>query len=124
MAAQADQYDAFVAVGGGSTIDTAKAANLYSCYPADFLDYVRPPLGKGRAIPGSLKPLIEIPTTAGTGSETTGVAIFNFVSVHAKSGISHPWLRPTLGLIDPENTRTHPPRCSGFHGVGRFEPRG
>ncbi len=116
-AAQAENFEAFVAVGGGSTMDTAKAANLYCCYPADFLDYVNPPLGKGQPVPGPLKPLIAIPTTAGTGSETTGVAIFDFVRMHAKTGIAHRRLKPALGLIDPENTRTLPQAVAASAGL-------
>ena len=116
-AAQADNFDAFVALGGGSTIDTAKAANLYSCYPADFLDYVNPPIGSGKPVPGPLKPLIAIPTTAGTGSETTGVAIFDFVRMRTKTGIAHRRLKPTLGLLDPENTRTLPPAVAASAGL-------
>ena len=115
--AESAEPDAFVAVGGGSTIDTAKAANLYSTYPADFLTYVNPPIGAGRPLPGPLKPLFAIPTTAGTGSETTGVAIFDFVEMHAKTGIADRALKPTLGLLDPVNTRTLPPAVAASTGL-------
>lgn len=101
-------FDGFVGVGGGSSIDTAKAANLYSTYPADFLAYVNRPIGEGRPVPGRLKPLIAIPTTAGTGSETTGVSIFDLTEMHAKTGIAHRALRPVMGIVDPNNTRTMP----------------
>ena len=111
------KFDGFVGVGGGSSIDTAKAANLYATYPADFLTYVNAPVGKGAPVPGPLKPLIGIPTTAGTGSETTGAAIFDLVEMHAKTGIAHRFLRPVLGIVDPDNTRSLPrmvAACTGF----------
>ena len=116
--ANTQQIDGIVAVGGGSVIDTAKAVNLYTTYPpADFLDYVNAPIGRAQPVPGPLKPLIAIPTTAGTGSETTGVSIFDLTEMHAKTGIASRRLKPTLGLLDPENTRTMPPEVAASTGL-------
>ncbi|KAI1268096.1 iron-containing alcohol dehydrogenase-domain containing protein [Xylariaceae sp. FL1019] len=110
--------DAFLAVGGGSVMDTAKLMNLYTEYPdADFLDFVNAPLGKGRPIEKKLKPLIAIPTTAGTGSETTGTAIFDLVAKKAKTGIAHRNLKPTLGICDPLNTKTMPAAVKASSGL-------
>ena len=89
-------------------MDTCKAANLYSTHPADFLAYVNAPVGDGRPVPGPLKPHIACPTTSGTGSEATGIAIFDLLALKAKTGIQSRWLKPTTGLIDPEVTRTLP----------------
>ena len=117
-AARDPACDAFVAVGGGSTIDTAKAVNLYTTYPPeDFLDYVNPPIGRGLPVPGPLKPLMAIPTTAGTGSETTGVSVFDVTRLKAKTGISSRRLKPTLGYLDPENTRTMPSQVAASTGL-------
>ncbi len=115
--AQDGDYQGYVAVGGGSVIDTAKAANLYATYPDDFYAYINAPIGLGKPVPGPVKPLIAIPTTAGTGSETTGVVIMDLTERHAKSGIAHRYLKPILGLVDPENTRSMPPVIAAASGL-------
>lgn len=105
-------------LGGGSVIDTAKLMNLYTVFPdADFLEFVNAPLGKGLPITKPLRPLVAVPTTAGTGSETTGTAIFDLVSKKAKTGIAHRNLKPTLGICDPLNTRTMPPAVHAASGL-------
>jgi hydroxyacid-oxoacid transhydrogenase len=114
------KFDGFIAVGGGSSMDTAKAANLYSTYPADFMTYVNPPIGLGKPVPGPLKPLIAVPTTAGTGSETTGVAIFDYLEMNAKTGIAHRALRPMKGIVDPNNTRSLPKMVAACTGLDQL----
>jgi hydroxyacid-oxoacid transhydrogenase len=114
------KFDGFVAVGGGSSMDTAKAANLYTTHPADFMTYVNQPIGKGVPVPGPLKPLVAVPTTAGTGSETTGVAIFDLVEMKAKTGIAHRALRPIKGIIDPDNTASMPRMVTACTGLDQL----
>ncbi len=111
-------FDGFIGLGGGSSIDTAKMINLYTTYPtSDFKDYVAPPTGKGKAVPGPLKPLIAIPTTAGTGSENTPVAIVDLVKEKLKVGISSPYLLPSYALLDPVVTTTLDPYYTATTGL-------
>jgi len=98
----------YVSLGGGSVIDTCKAANLYATHPAPLASYVNAPLGDARAIPGPLAPHIACPTTSGTGSEVTGIAIFDWLAHHTKTGIASPRLRPSEAIVDPRCTATLP----------------
>lgn len=115
--ARNDDWDGFIAVGGGSSIDTAKAINLYTTYPAALLDYVNAPIGKGIAPPGPLKPLVAVPTTAGTGAESTAVCVLDLLDLKVKTGISHARLRPTLAVIDPLVTLTVPAQVTAASGM-------
>jgi hydroxyacid-oxoacid transhydrogenase len=109
--------DGYVAIGGGSVIDTAKLMNLYATYPAPFLTYVNPPIGEGRPVPGPLRPLVCLPTTAGTSSENTSVAIVDMKDLHVKTGVSNHYLRSTLGILDPMNSVSVPPMVSACTGA-------
>jgi len=100
--------DGYVSLGGGSVIDTCKAANLLASHPAPLATYVNAPLGDARPVPGPLAPHIACPTTSGTGSEVTGIAIFDWLAHHAKTGIAAPRLRPTEAVVDPRVTETLP----------------
>jgi hydroxyacid-oxoacid transhydrogenase len=111
------RFDGYVSVGGGSVLDTCKAANLYATHPAEFMSYVNAPIGGGQKVPGPVKPHIACPTTSGTGSETTGIAIFSLTDMNAKTGIISRRLIPTIALIDPDVTLTLPRNvvaASGF----------
>lgn len=111
------RWDAFIAVGGGSSIDTAKAANLMFTNPGTLLDYVNAPIGAGRAPTEPLKPLIAVPTTTGTGSESTTICVLDVLEQHVKTGISHPALRPSLAVVDPDLTMTQPPMVTASAGL-------
>ena len=110
-------WDAFVAVGGGSSIDTAKAMNLLAHCPGELLDYVNVPIGGGRAPENPLGLLVAVPTTTGTGSESTTVCVLDVVAMKVKTGISHAALRPTLAVVDPELMMTQPAEVTACAGM-------
>jgi hydroxyacid-oxoacid transhydrogenase len=109
--------DGFVSVGGGSSIDTAKVADLITTHPAAVMDYVNPPVGEGRKPPSPLKPHLAIPTTSGTGAEATTVAVLDVPDQKVKTGISHRYLRPAQGIVDPELVRTLPAEVTSSTGL-------
>ena len=106
--AVADSFDGFVAVGGGSSIDTAKAANLIASCGGELMSYVNPPVGDGRAPESRLRPLVAIPTTCGSGAEATSVAVLDVPELRVKTGISHRYLRPDQAIVDPSLTASLP----------------
>src|SRR3954470_12209288 len=110
-------WDAFVAVGGGSSIDTAKAINLMLTNPGELMDYINVPVGNGASPVNPLCPLVAVPTTTGTGAESTTVCVLDVLSLHVKTGISHPRLRPTLAVIDPQLTVTQPAGVTAAAGM-------
>ncbi len=110
-------FDGFVGVGGGSSIDTAKIAALFATHGGTLLDYVNRPIGEAKPPPGPLLPVVAVPTTAGTGSEATSVAIIDFPRLGVKTGISHRHLRPRVGIIDPALTLELPAAVTASCGL-------
>ncbi|HYN17844.1 MAG TPA: iron-containing alcohol dehydrogenase, partial [Actinomycetes bacterium] len=110
-------WDAYVAVGGGSSIDTAKAVNLLTTNPGELMDYINKPVGEGRAPSKPLNPLVAVPTTTGTGAESTTICVLDVLAQKIKTGISHPRLRPTLAVVDPALTVTQPAGVTAASGM-------
>lgn len=110
-------FDAVVAVGGGSSIDTAKAVDLLLSNDGELLDYVNAPVGGGRAPDRPLLPLVAVPTTTGTGAESTTICVLDVLALKVKTGISHARLRPTLAVVDPDLTMTQPAMVTACAGM-------
>ena len=110
-------FDGFVGIGGGSALDTAKLCALFATHGGELLDYVNAPIGAGRAVPGPVLPVVALPTTSGTGSEVTTVAIVDFARLGTKTGISHAYLRPSLAIVDPTLTVSCPPGVTASTGI-------
>ncbi len=117
FARDAGPFDAILAVGGGSAIDTAKAVNLLTTNPGELMDYVNAPVGRGQDPTAPLLPLVAIPTTTGTGAESTTICVLDVLSLRVKTGISHARLRPTLAIVDPVLSGTQPSMVTAASGM-------
>ncbi|KTG11370.1 alcohol dehydrogenase [Haloprofundus marisrubri] len=102
-------YDFYLGLGGGSSMDTAKATRAVVANGGELLDYVAAPTGAGEALTESGAPLVLLPTTAGTGSEISPVAILSVPEKNIKEGISSPHVRADAAVLDPTLTTTLPP---------------
>ncbi len=110
-------FDGVVSVGGGSVMDTAKAAMVYHRYPASVTAYFAPPIGEGQPVPGPVMPHLACPTTAGTGSETTGLSVIRIESLNVKYVIASRHILPDEAIVDPACAESLPPMVvasSGF----------
>lgn len=117
FARDAGPFDVVLAVGGGSAIDTAKAVNLLTTNDGELMDYLNAPIGRAQAPSRPLLPLVAVPTTTGTGSESTTICVLDVLSLHVKTGISHPALRPTLAVVDPDLTMSQPAGVTAAAGM-------
>jgi hydroxyacid-oxoacid transhydrogenase len=110
-------FDGFVGIGGGSALDTAKLCALFATHGGELLDYVNAPIGGGKQVPGPVLPFVALPTTSGTGSEVTTVAVIDFPRLGTKTGVSHHYLRPALAIVDPTLTLSCPPGVTASTGI-------
>jgi len=109
-------FDGLVSMGGGSVMDTAKAASVYARYPASFSTYFAPPIGDGVPVPGPLMPHIACPTTSGTGSEMTGLAVIRLMKHDTKFVLASRYILPVEALVDAACTDTLPSRVMASTG--------
>ena len=110
---KAEGADAIIAIGGGSVMDTAKAARLCAQLGIRYESFTLSP----REVPVPTVPLIAVPTTAGTGSEVSGGAVITDEASNRKAGIASPLLRAQHALVDPILTYSVPPTMTAFTGI-------
>lgn len=108
-----EHVDAVVAIGGGSVIDTTKAARLCHQLGLTFAEF----LDSERVYPAPEIPLLAVPTTAGTGSEVSGGSVVSDPAAGRKAGIAHPNLRAQYAVVDPVLTWSMPPAMTANTGI-------
>jgi alcohol dehydrogenase len=112
--------DGVVGIGGGSSMDTAKAVNVMLTNSGSIRDLMIMKPGNAPRLPKPGKTLVLLPTTSGTGSEVTAVAVLTDSKAHDKKGIGGPTTRATLAIVDPTLTVGMPPSVTADTGMDVF----
>lgn len=110
--AREHRADVILAIGGGSALDAAKMVALLSAYEGPLSRYY----GENQ-VPGPVVPIVAAPTTAGTGSEVTPIAVVSDPERELKVGISSPYLVPVAAVVDPELTLGAPATVTAYAGI-------
>src|SRR5688500_15737251 len=106
-----------VSIFPGQVACLNKAVNLLTTNPGELMDYINKPVGQGKAPSKPLNPMVAVPTTTGTGAESTTICVLDVLAQKVKTGISHPRLRPTMAVVDPALTRTQPAGVTAASGM-------
>ena len=114
-----EKCDMVVGLGGGSSIDSAKAIAVMACNEGDYWDYITAGSGKGKPVTRAL-PIIAIPTTAGTGTEADPWTVVTNEELQEKIGYGCDLTYPTLSIIDPELMVSIPPHLTAYQGFDAF----
>lgn len=114
--AKENGVDFVVGLGGGSSIDAAKAIAVMAANDGDYWDYVSGGSGKGMPVPNDPLPIVAITTTAGTGTEADPWTVTTKRETNEKIGFGYAKTFPVLSIVDPELMRTVPPRLTAYQG--------
>lgn len=108
--------DFVLGLGGGSSIDAAKAISVMARNPGDYWDYVSGGTGKGKAVPNAPLPVVAVTTTAGTGTEADPWTVTTNEETQEKIGFGYEKTFPVLSVVDPELMVSVPPRLTAYQG--------
>ncbi|ADL68041.1 iron-containing alcohol dehydrogenase [Thermoanaerobacterium thermosaccharolyticum] len=118
--AKENECDFVIGLGGGSTIDSSKAIAVMAKNPGDYWDYVSGGSGKGMEVKNGALPIVAIPTTAGTGTESDPWAVVTKTETNEKIGFGCKYTYPTLSIVDPELMVSIPPKFTAYQGMDAF----
>ena len=118
--AKDNNCDFVIGLGGGSSIDSAKSIAIMAKNPGEYWDYINEGSGKGKEVEKGALPIVAIPTTAGTGTETDPWTVITKTETNEKIGFGGDYSLPFLALVDPELMLSIPPDFTAYQGMDAF----